>query len=145
MIGHAERVCPVFAWQRHALRNGRNDVSRPLHLNRVAHPDILACHLVSVMERRPADCDAANLDGLQQGEWRQGAGAADRDGNILNLRDLLPRRELVRDCPPGAPRFLAERLLPIAAVDLDHDSIHLEREVLPGRLRLRVKGNDLLD
>jgi hypothetical protein len=106
----------------------RNHVTSPAHDHRIADPDILAPHLVLVVQRRVGHRDAADEDRLQPGDRRDRAGAADLDVNAEHLGQRLFGRELVGDGKTRRPRDKTELILPVEAVDLVDHAIDVVRQ-----------------
>ena len=95
----------------HDREHLRNHVAGALHQNRVADAHVLARNLVLVVQGGVGDDDAADGHGLELGDWRERAGAADVDLDRLDDRRRLLGRELVRDRPARRARDEAEPLL----------------------------------
>ncbi len=92
----------------------------------IAH--VLAGDLVLVVQRRVRDDDAADGDGPELGDRRQGAGAPDLDLDRLEHRRRPLGRELVRHRPAGRAGDEAEPLLEREIVDLVDDAVDIVAE-----------------
>ena len=117
-----------------------NHVAGAAHDHRVADAHVLAPQLVQVVQRGVADRGAADEHRLELGHRRQLAGAADLDLDVVQPRQLLLRRVLVRHRPARLARDEAQPLLQRAVVDLvDHavdvegQRVALGRDLLHGR------------
>ena len=110
----------------------------------VAYADILACHLIGVVQRRAGDCRAGQLHGLELRDRRQDARAAHLHRYALNdgLRPL--RRILVRARPARTVRRRAKRVVEPPLVQLHHGAVDLEPERVAQRLQLIDRGEHLL-
>jgi hypothetical protein len=111
----------------------------------VALADVLACHLLPVMQGGAGDGDAADLDRQHERHRRHHPGAADARQDREDAGDLLARRELEGEGPArmarGPPQGLAGR----EVVQLDDDAVDLIAEVVALRFEVRMIGLDLLD
>src|SRR5690606_25309101 len=67
--------------------------------------------------------DTADVDGLQDGDGGEDAGAADVDLDVSDDGDLLLRRELAGDGPARAAGDLAEGVAEVIVVDLHDDAV----------------------
>ena len=85
------------------------------------------------MQRGAADRDAADVDGLELGDRRQRAGAADADEDVLDGGGFFLGRELPGDGPARRPRDRAEPAALVLAVDLHHAAVDLVRQLVPFR------------
>ena len=123
----------------------RDDVAGLANHHRVADPDILLPQVILVMQGGPADRGTGHLDGLEQGERRDGAGTADIDHDVQDLGGLLLGRIFVGDL--GARRFGggAELRLLRQGVELDDDAVDLVGQLVPPPGPPVAKGDDLLD
>ena len=116
-----ERRCVRRAFVFDDTNDLRNDVAGALDDDGIADPDVLACDLILVVQRRPADHDAADRDRLELGDRRQGAGTSDLDVDAVEHGLGLLGRKLVRDRPARGPADHAEPLLQVEPIDLvDH-------------------------
>jgi hypothetical protein len=107
--------------------DGGDHVTGAFHLDGVTHADVFSRDLIRIVEGGPADRDTSDLHRLQQGQRRQGAGATDRDGDVLNDRDFFSGCKLVSDGPTGAAGFATELVLPRPAVEFDDDAVDFKR------------------
>ena len=106
----------------------RNHVSGAAHDHRVADPDVLAAHLVLVVQRGVGHRHAADEYRLQPGHRRDGAGTSHLHVDADDLRRHLLRRKLVRYREPRRPRHETEALLQREVVDLVDHAVDLERQ-----------------
>src|SRR5581483_3780518 len=102
-----------------------DDVARPLHDDVVALADLLAVDVLLVVQRRPRDDDAADLDRLEHRPRIERAGAADADRDLVQARHRRHRRPLVRTRPARPRVQRAEPALLLVVVDLDDDAVDL--------------------
>ena len=117
------------------LLAGPSRFNRPDHLgddipgatdhHLVADPYILAMYLVLVVEGGHADVGATNEDRLEDRERGRPTGPPNVDLDVVEPRDLLFRRELVRDRPARRLGGEAEFNLIGERVNLDDDTIGL--------------------
>ena len=126
---------PLFDYPDHL----RDHVAGALDDDRIAGADVLAGDLILVVERRAGDGDATDMHRLELGDRSQRAGASDRDRDAVQNRLGLLGRELVSDGPAGRPAGGAQTLLPVEAVDLEHDTVDLEVERGPHSLDLPME------
>ena len=110
----------------------RDDVAGLLEDDPVADPDVLAPDLVEVVEGRPGDGRAGDLDRRHVGDRRERPGPADVRDDVLDERLDLLRRELEGDRPARRPADHPEARLLVEPVDLDHDPVGLVRERVAG-------------
>jgi hypothetical protein len=113
-------------------------VARAAHPHGVADAHVLAVDLVLVVERRAADRDPGDVHRLEHGDRGQLSGAPDLDGDIHDLRDLDPRRELERHRPARRARAHAQQILPVATVDLHDRAVDLVVQPVALLEQLRV-------
>ena len=143
--GHRETALAAFVLLRDALDDGGNHVPRPLDAHCVPHADVLLGDLAGVVQRGAAYRDAAHVDRAEQGHRRELARAADLDDDILDDRHFLARLELERDRPARRagpePEYLAVDL----RIDLYHDAVDLEGELVAGGGEGAVERDRLLD
>ena len=106
-----------------------NDIAGALDDDRIALADLLAGDLVLVVERRPADHDAADRDGTQVGHRGERAGAADLDRDRFEhgLRPLGGK--FMGDGPARRTADIAEPPLPVEPVDLVDHAVDVVVEV----------------
>ena len=107
-----------------------DDVAGLLEDDPVADPDVLAPDLVEVVEGRPRDGRAGDLDRRHVRDRRQRPGPADVRDDVLDERLDLLGRELEGDRPARRPADHPEPRLLVEPVDLDHDAVGLVREVV---------------
>ena len=113
--------------------------------HRVAGAHVLAGHVLAVVQRRPRDRHAAELDRLQDGHGRQQPRAADLHDDVRHRRLLGARGELVGEGPAGMPRRGPQAVPGGQVVQLDDDAVDLEAErFAPGGHPI-VVGEDLVD
>ena len=115
----------------HDREHLRDDVAGALHHHRVADAHVLARDLVLVVQGGVGDDDAADGHGLELGDRRERAGAADLDVDRLDDRHRLLGWELVRDRPARRARDEAEPLLQREIVDLVDDAVDVVAERRP--------------
>ena len=107
-----------------------DDVARLLEDHVVADPDVLAAHLVEVVERRAGDGRTRHLGRREVRDRRQRPGPPHvRDDVLDEALDLLGR-VLVGDRPARCAADHAEARLLVEAVDLDHDPVRLVRQLV---------------
>ena len=85
-------------------RDLRDHIARAAHDHRVADADILAYHLVHVVQRGVAHRDAADEHRCEPRHRRERTGAADLELDIAHGRERLVGGELVGDGPARRPR-----------------------------------------
>ena len=78
VLGHPERLVPAACGQ-HGPDDLRDHVAGALDDHQVALADVLAVDVLLVVQRRPRDGDAADLDRLEHRPRVERAGAADAD------------------------------------------------------------------
>src|SRR5262249_26652488 len=95
-----------------------------------ADAQVLARQLIEVVQRRVDDLRAADAHGVELRDRRYRAGSPNI--KIDRADDRLRRlgRVLERDRPPRRLRGRAQLELLFAAIDLDHDAVDLEGEVV---------------
>ena len=141
---HRKNLLAAGPLLRHRRLDGRNHVPGLHQPHMVAYADILACHLIGVVQRRAGDCRAGQLHGLELRDRRQDARAAHLHRYALNdgLRPL--RRILVRARPARTVRRRAKRVVEPPLVQLHHGAVDLEPERVAQRLQLIDRGEHLL-
>jgi len=142
VLGHEEGAFAAGAAGIDHLDDLRDDIPGALNDDPVADADILAFDLILVVQGGAADGDAADLDRLHDRHRGEGAGAADLDLNIKNLRHLLAGRKLEGDRPARAPASGAKLFLVRYAVDLDDDAVDFVGELLAPFRHGAVVGQD---
>ena len=103
-VGHLEGLGVFWALVGHHFNHLRDHVAGALYNHGVANAHVFASDLVLVMEGRVGDDDAADRHRLQFGHWRQGAGAAYLNFDIVDHSHGLLCRELVRHRPARRAR-----------------------------------------
>ena len=116
------------------LREGADDlgddVAGLLEHHLVADPDVLAAHLVEVVEGRPGHRGAGHLRRPQVRHRRQGPRPPDVGDDVLDDRLDLLGRVLVGDRPARGAGHHAEARLLVERVDLHDDAVGLVVEVV---------------
>ncbi len=144
-VGQAkERSLPV---RRSFITETTCGMTSPLRSRRMTSPDadVLTAELVLVVERRAADRRAGELDGLEDGDRRQGPRPADLDDDVVDPGGRLPGRELVGDRPPRRLGRRPQGLPLVGRVDFDDDAVGLEIERVPFAGPFAVVGKDVVD
>ena len=85
------------------------------------------------------------LDRLEDGDRRQGAGAADLDDDVVDPGRGLPGGELVGNGPARGLGRRPQGLPLVGRVDLDDDAVGLEVERVPLLRPFAVIGEDVVD
>ena len=111
--------------------DARDDVAGLLDHDRVPFAEILAREVLGVVQRRHRDRRAGDEHRLEDGVRRVGAGAADVDFDLQQLRVRLLRGELERRRPARELRRRPQLLAQREVVDLDDDAVGVELEVAP--------------
>ena len=130
----------------------RDDVAGPLDDHPVTDADVLAVDLVLVVEAGVGDLHPADVDRLEGGDRREGPGATDLRLDVDDPRGLAAGLELPGQRPTRVGGAGAERLVPGQAIDLEHASVDLVRQVVaalghlgePGGGFVRVVQTDRL-
>ena len=99
-------------------------------IDQVARPDVLGRHLVLVVQRRHPDRRATDEDGLEAGEGRGPAGAADGDHDVEQPRGALLGRELEGDGPARGARGGPQHPVQGQLVHLGHHAVDLVGQVV---------------
>ena len=102
----------------------------------VAHPYVLPCDLVGIVQRGPRYRRSGKLDGLQLGDGRKHPRATDLHRNALHDRLDALRRILVRARPPRTVRGCPERGIEASLVQLHHRPVDLKAERVAKLLKL---------
>src|SRR4029453_17820705 len=97
-LRHAELLRP-FPVRAGGADDLRDDVAGALHDHVVALADALAIDVLLVVQRRPRDGDAADLDRLEHRPRVQRARAADADRDLVQPRGRRLRAPLVGTRP----------------------------------------------
>ena len=113
--------------------------------HRVALADVLAPHLLLVVQRGVGDRDASDEHGVEHGERRDLARAPRMDVDLLQQRRALLGRELVRDRPARRVARGAQLALQIGLVDLDHRAVDLPVDRVAVRLPVLQERLDAID
>ena len=143
--GHLEPTLLPRALLREHSDDLGDHLTGPLDDHVIPDPDVLAPHLILVVERGVAHDDPGDPDRLEIGHGGERAGAADVDRNVPDARFGLLGRELVGDRPPGGVGRVTE-LLPLGkVVDLDHHAVDLIVEVVAVLEPAVTEGVDLLE
>ena len=108
----------------------RNDFAGLLDHDRIAGPNVLALDFVGIVQTGAADRRAGQFDRLQIGHGRNRAGLAHLNANGVQPRGGLVLLELVGDDPAGAFRRAAEPLALVETVDLQHQPVDLEIQLV---------------
>ena len=107
----------------------RDDVAGALDHHRIADAHILARDLVFVVQRGVLHHDAADRDGLQFGDRRQLARAADLDVDVLSrIVSACSAANLCATAQRGRPRHETQPLLQVEPVDLVDDAVDVVAE-----------------
>ncbi len=131
--GQCERERAVRPLLRDDAHDLRYHVSRPPHDHRVADADVLAAHLVLVVQRGVGHRHAADEHGLEPCHRRDRAGAPDLDVDADHLGCHFLGGELVRDREARRPRHETEPLLQREVVELVDDAVDLEGQPVAAR------------
>ena len=121
----------------------RDDIARALQLHDIAFADILARDFILVMKCRAAHHHAADGHGLEIGDRRQRAGAADLNEDAFEFCGRLFRREFMSDGPARRAADEAEPFLPVDAVELVNDTVDIEGQAVALLFDLAVIGEEL--
>jgi hypothetical protein len=111
---------------RHTRDQVRDDISGAHHAHGVADAQILAMDLARIVERGTPDRNAADLDGVQDGDGREHARASDLHEDAAYGGCGLARRKLVRDGPPRMTCGGAKTGTRGHVVDLHDDAVDLD-------------------
>ena len=122
-----------------------DDVAGLLEDDPVADPDVLAPDLVEVVEGRPRDRRARDLDRRHVRDRRQRPGPTDVRDDVLDERLDLLGRELEGDRPARRPADHPEPGLLVEPIDLDDDAVGLVREVVARLAPALGEVDDALD
>jgi hypothetical protein len=138
-VGEVDGGGPVVGLEH--LDHLRDDVARALDAHAVADVDAEALDLRWVVQRRPRDRHAADVDGVEQPDGREPAGPAHLHDDVPDGRLLGPRGELVGEGPPRRPRGRPEDVPRRAVVDRDDGAVDLVVQFVP----LRQDGVPVVD
>ena len=116
----------------------RDDVPGALHDHRIADVQTQPLNFVHVVQRRPGNDDAADLNRLEHRHRRERACAAHLKQDVIYNRRFLARRIFICDGPPRRFRRETQFLLHREFVHLDHDAVDFIRQFLA----LRFPGID---
>ena len=123
----------------------RDHVPGLLENDPVADPDVLAAHLVEVVECGPRNGGPRDLDRRHVGDRCEGPRPPDVRHDGLDERLDLLRRELEGDRPARGTADHPEPSLLVKSVDLDDDTIGLVRKSVTGLTPALGEGDDTLD
>ena len=100
------------------------------------------CDLVGVVQRGVRNRGAGEGHRLENGHRGHRAGPTDLDADVPQHGRGLLGRKLVRDGPPGELGGGAQALPKLDPIDLDHDAVGLEVQVVPAVLPARAPGRE---
>ena len=123
----------------------RDHVAGPPHDNRVADQDVLATHLVLVVQRRVGDRHPADEHRLQSRHRRQRAGAADLHLDVQDFRHGFLGRKFVRDREARRARDEAESLLVLQSVHLVHHAVDFVGQPIPPLSDIPIVAQQAID
>ena len=129
MVGHVELALAAVAPREHWADHLRDHVAGALHDHVVADAHVLEPDHVLVVQRRHAHDDPAHGDGLEHGVGVEGAGPPHVDADVDQPGDRGRGRKLEGDRPARVPADRPERLLLIAAIDLDDAAVDVVVEL----------------
>ena len=113
--------------------------------HKVPHPDVLALDLILVVQGRPRHRRAGQEHGLELGDRRQDARAADLDGDRQELRLRALGRELVGHGPAGGLARAAGLPLQGEGVQLHHGPVRGVGEAVAKPVELAYGRPGLVD
>ena len=117
------------AFLQHDPEDLRDDLAGLLDADGIAFADVLAGDLVGVVQRRAGDRRTGEQDGVEFGDGRDGAGAADLHADLAEDGLGLVRRELERHGPVRELARRAGAALVFETIDLHHGAVGREGEV----------------
>ena len=120
-----------------------NDFPAFLHIHPVAFVDIQGANLVFVHQCGPFDHSAAQEHGLQIGHRGNGAGAAHLVINAQDGRAGLFGLEFIGNRPAGTLGGIAQVLLAVHLVDLNHNAVRGKGQFLAGGIPVFDKSLNL--
>ena len=141
-VGITHSARPSGRSAEHRAEDLRDHVAGLAQDHGVAGADVLAPHLVGVVQRRALDRGAGDLGRLHHPERRDPAGAAGVGADLEELGVDLLGRVLVGDRPARRPARRPQPALQADVVDLDHDAVDLVLDVVAV---LAVVLDELLD
>jgi len=122
-----------------------NHIACPADHHLVSDADIFFPDLLLVVEGCSADHDAADADGLHDGNGRQDARASDLNDDVLDHRPLQDSRKLARYRPAWTARDGSKALLQVQVVYLDHNSVNFVREFIAYPIHVTIVTDAFLD
>ncbi len=122
----------------------RDDVARATYDDVVAFADVLAAHVVLVVQGGVRDGDTTDIHRLQVGDGREHARAPDVHVNVAEARRALVGRELPGDGPAGLVGHRAQYLMVAERIDLHHDAVGLVGEPLALLRPLAIVGEHVV-
>ena len=128
-LGHHKRHRPLGTLLEYHFDHLRNHIACALDDNRIADADALLRNQLFIMQAGARDHHAADRDGRQIGNRRQGTRAPDLDGDTFESGGGTLGRKLVRDGPARATADPAEAFLPVEPVDLVNNAINIIVEI----------------
>ncbi len=144
-IGHPPLGGALVTGLLDPLDHLRDDVAGPLDAHAVPLADVLARHLLAVVQGGAGHGHAADLDRQHDRDGGDDAGPPDRGEDREDAGDLLARRELVGEGPARMARGPAQGVAVGEVVELDHHAVDLVAEVVALGLEAGVVGEDLVD
>ncbi len=105
----------------------------------VPHAHVLARHLVLIVEARPLDHRAREMDGLENRHGGESSRAAHGDDDLPKKRSLFLRGILEGHCPAGCLGSPSQNIPETEVVRLDHHTIS---DVGQRKARLRPMGDE---
>ncbi len=138
---HAERT-PVRAGRVHAHDLG-DHVSAALDHHLIADLELQTRDLVLVVQRRPRDGDAADLDRPQVRDGSQRAGPPDLHLDVFDHRHRLAGGVFECDRPARGLGGPAQAALLRNGVDLDHHAVDFVRQLFAPRFPFGAKRKNL--
>ena len=145
MLGHGEGDLVAGAVLDQRRDHLGDHITRALDDHPVADAQILAGDVVLVVQGRPTDGHAADGDRIHHGVGHQGAGAADVDADLTQVRGRGRRRKLVRHRPARGACHGAGGGLGGELVELDHRAVDIEIQLGPLVLPPRAGRGRRLD
>ena len=134
MVRHGEDSFIAAALLRYRTHNLGDDVTGALHDHDIALADVLAAHVVLVMQRRVADRDTSNLHRFQHGDGDKRPGAAHVDADLQQLRLGGAGSELVGHRPARIAADDPQNVLHVVIVDFDDNAVDIIVEAGPALL-----------
>jgi len=137
---HDEHRCGLGAEFRQASHNLRDDIAGPPHYYGIADADVLAPHLVGIMQGGVGDGDPAHENRLQPRYRSQGASTSHLHINGDDAGRRFLGRELVGDRPTWCAGDITQRRTVDQPIDLVDHAIDLVGQGLPPRQQIGVVG-----